>query len=100
MKKLFAIILILFSVNCFGQTNGTNGKIVKYASDSIKIEQPKILIPPDSIAIVSLKDYQTFFVWLQDNATKSQYDKLKPEDILIAFSEWAIREWNRKNKTK
>lgn len=60
----------------------------------------KIVPPPDSVNIVSLRDYQLFFVWLQENTTKASYDKLKPEDVLSYFAQWAIVENEKKKKKK
>ena len=84
IQTILAIGFLIFAISLHAQTPN---------------EKP-LVMPPDSIAIVSLKDYNTFFIWLQDNATKSQYDKLNPETVLLEFQRWAIREWNKKKKPK
>jgi hypothetical protein len=61
----------------------------------------KVTVPPDSVAIVSLKDYNDFFKWLQDNISKSAYDKLTPDQVLGQFAQWAILRYDeKKNKKK
>lgn len=91
MKLLIQTILalaFLILVLCLPSQGQTNAN---------KPEQ-KMVMPPDSIAIVSLRDYNTFFTFLQENMSKSAYDKLTPDKVLIEFFNWAIVEWNRKKK--
>lgn len=87
MKNTIVIILVLISLNCFAQTNGTNGKV----------EQPKIVMPADSIDIFSLKDIDNYLVALRKISVES-YEKMTPKDVVNDIYNWMILEWNRKKK--
>lgn len=102
--KLIILILFLFCFtiskgqdqqNAIGPYAGSNGP-EKQKKETPKVE--KIVVPPDSIAIIALRDYQTFFTYLQENISKANYDKMTPENVLSQFAQWAIVEFNRKKK--
>lgn len=61
-------------------------------------DEPKIVPPPDSVAFVSAVDLNAFLVWLPENITVSEYNKLKPENVISLFYRWAVAEWNKKKK--
>ena len=83
MKQILIAILIIISVNGFGQ-------------DASK--QKPIIPPPDSVAFISAKDMEAFLKWLPSNFTYADYIKLKPEDVVTIFYRWAIAEWDKKKK--
>lgn len=88
--KLILAIAFLILVMCLpsrSQTNGTNGKV----------EQPKIVVPPDSIAIFSLNDIKSYLTALKKTSVES-YEKLTPEQVVGDLYTWMILEWNRKKK--
>jgi len=83
MKQILITILIVISVNSFGQ-------------DAAK--QKPIVPPADSIAFISAKDMEAFLKWLPSNFTYADYIKLKPEDVIQIFYRWSISEWDKKKK--
>lgn len=85
MKKILIAILIIISVNSFGQ-------------DAVK--QKPIVPPADSIAYISAKDLDAFLKWLPSNFTYADYIKLNPEDVIQIFYRWSIAEWDKKKKPK
>lgn len=88
--RLITIILLCFAFNANAQ-KATTGPGV----DSLKITAP-----PDSIAIVSLRDMETFYKYLGDIVPKNKYEKLTPIEVLNHFYQWAVYEYDRKQKKR
>lgn len=84
MKALliFFIVLII-GITCHGQQ----------AQDSSKVK-----MPPDSLSIISIRDVSVFFKWLRENISVSNYEKLKPEDLLNELVNWSLIEYGKKKK--
>lgn len=89
MKLL--VIFLLISSFAVAQTPDSK-------PDTSKME--KIVVPPDSIALISLRDFNTFFSFLQESVSKANYDKLTPDKVLGEFAQWMIIRYNEKKKKK
>lgn len=105
MKNTIAIILILISVNCFAQTNGTNGNISKpSAQDSVKkVQQENQKLYQESFTInaalidSAIKRIEGF-ITMKD--IKEQTDRYKYYESCNAFVNALFEMWleNRKKK--
>lgn len=81
------LVLLLFLLVFFGD------KV--HAQPTPKPETEK---PVDSIPVIATRDIQTFYLYLRDNVSVANYEKLTPDKVLQVFYEWIVQEWNRKKK--
>ena len=86
MKRFLSILFLLIIAN------GVLGQPAP-ASDTAKIK-----MPPDSVAIISIRDITNFFKWLRENVSVANYEKMKPEDTLSELINFAIKEYDKKKK--
>lgn len=84
---VMAIVLLLVSIYASAQPP---------VADTNKMV--KATIPPDSIAIISIRDIDGFYKFLTENVSKAAYDKMTPEQTLGEFYKWVIIEWNKRKK--
>lgn len=85
MKKIVSLLLVLIIAL------GASGQPAQ--ADTSK----KFQMPPDSLPIISIRDAKTFYLLLR-KISHDDYEKLKPEDVLDGFMQWAIDEYRKKKK--
>lgn len=88
-QKAFNVILITALIVIFLFVSGT----VKAQKDTAKI-----VVPPDSIPVISTRQFDQFYKYLRENVSVSTYEKLTPDKVLQMFFEWSVIEWNRRKK--
>lgn len=85
MKAILIFFMVLIiGITCQGQPA---------QADTSK----KFQMPPDSLPIISIRDAKTFYLLLR-KISHDDYEKLKPEDVLDGFMQWAIEEYRKKKK--
>lgn len=86
-SKLFYILAILILI------------IVATRSQAQPIpnQERKVIMPPDSLEIFSLKDVSAYLVALKKISVES-YEKMTPADVVQDMYSWIIVEWNRKRE--
>jgi hypothetical protein len=121
MKKSFLAILLLVSSSvCFSQTSTSNAIEEIFVQDTSKVQKPKvspvdvkakakmdsldkankIIVPADSIAIISAIDIVKFLDILKKSASYDVYTKLPPDQVLVELYKWAVVEWSNNKKKK
>lgn len=80
-------LLAIFSCPCKAQTPQSK-------PDSVTV------VLTDSTDFISIKDLTPFFKHLNDDFSKSQYDKMTPDVVLNELVNWAVAEWNKRKKKK
>lgn len=84
---IFAILISLLI------TRKATAQAVKDTTGKMQIQ-----IPGDSTVFVSVKDFDKFITEIIPNWSVKSYNAAKPEDVMRAFYEFAVVEWNRRRK--